>query len=860
MATAQDIQNSEKLLDLSNQLIDSINERKKTLKEINAVEQLYLSSIKLQQKLSQDITATAEKYLGYQIKSKELDKQIEAAKKQQKKSEDTFNAIEKKIIEARKKSTIEARNINTSIIKQKQELFASEQRRADLETRKQIAISKGDTRSAQYLQNRIKDEAITARFKLSEIDSLQKQLDKEVKIRDSAKETIKNEEKAKKTRIEEIAFLEKNLETRKRIEKSTGLLGAVSKSLAKVPGIGQYLNADEAITEMEKLAAEIENSEKKATSFSNRLQIGLKGASVLAKGFYENIKSPEAIFTFFIKAALTANSEVVKLGKSLGSSSEEYRENLVKAERSSNSVNVTTKNLVAAFDELVTATGYVGKFSADTLKTQIMLTKEFGLTGDEAAGVYKFSALTGKASSTINKEMVGAFAATRNSLKAGIPFKAAIAEAAKVSGALSSNFQNDPKRIAAAVVQAKALGTSLEQTAKQGEALLNFESSIENELKAELLTGRQLNLERARAAALAGDQVTLTEELVKNVGSIEEFDRMNVLQKKALAEAVGLSTDELAKQLQNQKIAQETGKSIAQVTQDQLLEEQKRQDVQSKFNAAIEKLQSLIGNLVAGPLGSFFNLLSGALNIVNEIGKALSFLAIPLKIVGGLFLAIKTSQLAIHGYQLAINSSKAVEQGLLARQMILEEGKFNLSKLNYLLQGESYRVKLAAYAVSLREIIAERAKNIATSIGNLLGKKGLLSSIGSAVMGAISAIFKGPTAFLGPFAIPIALAAGATVGAIGAKFLFAKGGIVTGEINNATVGEAGPEAIIPLNSPKADKILGNNEIPSIDLTPMISAINEVRAAVNNLMNRPVVVNMDGKQIGSSLVQSSYKMA
>ncbi len=38
-----------------------------------------------------------------------------------------------------------------------------------------------------------------------------------------------------------------------------------------------------------------------------------------------------------------------------------------------------------------------------------------------------------------------------------------------------------------------------------GESLLNFETSIENELKAELITGKQLNLERARAAALTGD-------------------------------------------------------------------------------------------------------------------------------------------------------------------------------------------------------------------------------------------------------------------------------------------------------------------------------------------------------------------
>ena len=76
MATAQDIQNSEKLLDLSNQLTDSINERKKLLKGINAEEQLFFATVKQQQKLSQDITANAEKYLGYQIKSKDLTKQI----------------------------------------------------------------------------------------------------------------------------------------------------------------------------------------------------------------------------------------------------------------------------------------------------------------------------------------------------------------------------------------------------------------------------------------------------------------------------------------------------------------------------------------------------------------------------------------------------------------------------------------------------------------------------------------------------------------------------------------------------------------------------------------------------------------
>jgi hypothetical protein len=42
---------------------------------------------------------------------------------------------------------------------------------------------------------------------------------------------------------------------------------------------------------------------------------------------------------------------------------------------------------------------------------------------------------------------------------------------------------------------------------------------------------------------------------------------------------------------------------------------------------------------------------------------------------------------------------------------------------------------------------------------------------------------------------------------------------------------------------------------------MVTAINEVKAAVKELMNRPVIVNMDSKQVGSSLVQNaSYKSA
>ena len=853
-AQQEGIQNSETLLDLSNQLIDSINERKKILKGINAEEQLYFATVKQQQKLSQDIAANAEKYLGYQIKSKDLDKQKKAITDNIAKSNKAFTdsiagqlSLEAKLKDTRRKATLDARKTTQDIIKQRNELNASEERRGVLETRKQLAIARGDQDSASYLQDRIKDEATTARNKLSQIDSLQKQLDKQTKVFNSAKEILKNGEKALKAQKEELAFLEKNLEIRKQVEKSTGLLGGMAKAASKIPGIGQYLNADEAIDEMEKLAASIEESGEKATSFENRMKIAGKGLQVLAKGAYENLKSPEAVFTFFLKAALTANDQAVKLGKSLGYGAERadaFRENLAGIERASNNLNVTTKNLVEAFGELVTATGFAYEFTEDQLVTQIKLTKQVGLTADEAAQVQRFAVLNNKTSEETYRSFLKGITASRNQLKVGIDFKATLAEAVKVSGQLAANLGNNPELIGKAIVTAKAFGMTLEQVAKSGESLLNFESSIENELKAELLTGKELNLERARAAALAGDQITLAEELNKQVGTAAEFTKMNVLQQRALADSVGMTTDELANTLRKREEAIASGKSLAQITEEEAAQALERQSVQDKFNAAVEKLQSLFGNILAGPLGSFLDMLSGALNIVNQLGNALSFLATPLQVIVGLYATLKGIQLA----SLAITKSQAIYEGMkrayVGAQVSMATG-YNAALLirRSLLAGELAKTIAisAAWAVA-NPLTALAGLAVAGTIAAGLyaltaddmvdpgyGKRTLLSPEGSIKLNDNDTVIAG-TNLLG-----------------GGK----KENALISQKENTSI--RGKEDTL---NPQKEGI----QIPQIDLTPMIAAINEVRAAVDRLYGKDQSINMDGKKVGTTLVQNSYKAA
>jgi poly-gamma-glutamate capsule biosynthesis protein CapA/YwtB (metallophosphatase superfamily) len=87
---------------------------------------------------------------------------------------------------------------------------------------------------------------------------------------------------------------------------------------------------------------------------------------------------------------------------------------------------------------------------------------------------------------------------------------------AELSAVQQLNAGRSTEEMARQVFQAKLLGASQSQLESASSSLLDFESSIGAEMEAELLTGKQLNLEAARAAALAGDQGKLAEELVKN--------------------------------------------------------------------------------------------------------------------------------------------------------------------------------------------------------------------------------------------------------------------------------------------------------------------------------------------------------
>ena len=100
-------------------------------------------------------------------------------------------------------------------------------------------------------------------------------------------------------------------------------------------------------------------------------------------------------------------------------------------------------------------------------------------------------------------------------------------------------------------IAARKLGLNMSSVVGITESLLDFETSIEKQMEASVLLGRNINLDKARQLALAGKQDQMMGEILKQVGGEAEFNKMNVIQRKALAESVGVNVEQLSRLVRN---------------------------------------------------------------------------------------------------------------------------------------------------------------------------------------------------------------------------------------------------------------------------------------------------------------------
>ena len=161
--------------------------------------------------------------------------------------------------------------------------------------------------------------------------------------------------------------------------------------------------------------------------------------------------------------------------------------------------------------------------------------------------------------------------------------------------ALSINDGGD--NLIRAAVQARKLGVEFKTVTGIADKLLDFENSIESQLKASVLLGREINLDRARQLALNNDLSGALEEVVTQVGGEAEFNELNRIQRQALADSVGVSVQELSRLVRDNANAgiQNVGNSFTDVETYQKQSLESLVKIQENTQPVGDRIAKLIG-------------------------------------------------------------------------------------------------------------------------------------------------------------------------------------------------------------------------------------------------------------------------
>ena len=267
-------------------------------------------------------------------------------------------------------------------------------------------------------------------------------------------------------------------------------------------------------------------------------------------------------FKFLKDVAFSIDEKQTNIAKSMSLSVSEstamYKQ-FKGIKKESDSVYETTKNLIKAQGSLASAFGATRGFTKEQLKDQVKLVNQMGLEAETANGLQQLAMTRGESADKSVDSIISATQALKMQTGIQLDQKAVLDEVAKTDGQLAANYKNNPGMIAKAVTQVRKLGLSLSQANKMSSSLLDFESSLAAEMEAEVMLGKDLNLNKARELALAGDAAGAAAEMRKQVGSLNDFQNLSVLQQNALAKAVGMTSDELANSLRQEENLQSLG-------------------------------------------------------------------------------------------------------------------------------------------------------------------------------------------------------------------------------------------------------------------------------------------------------------
>jgi hypothetical protein len=411
----------------------------------------------------------------------------------------------------------------------------------------------------------------------------------------------------------------------KQIEAAEGLTGTLVGKLGKLMGFNEKTQNN--IKKDAQDALKIKQEEGKLL---DGYQGKLQGLSAYAKSFGTNflksVTDPAVIFAA-IGDSLMRNSKLTnqfqtELGVSYGNALD-MRQALASSADASGDLFINSEKLQKSFFALKETTGVFFDLSSQSAETFTNLTERIGLAGAAAGNLTMLMRLQGKETEKNLENLYDSTGAMLETSKTTASVKDILGDVATSSKGLQASLSANPGALAKAAIAARELGATLSDMEGTQKSLLDFESSIAAELEAELLTGKQLNLEKARTAALNNDLATVGEELGKQGVDLASFGKMNYLQQEAMAKAMGMTRDSMGEMVLRAEMQKKSLSEIRDTMGEQAYENAKALGAQDKINAATEKLKDIFGNILQF-LTPVIDALASILGVIGFIGSILA--------------------------------------------------------------------------------------------------------------------------------------------------------------------------------------------------------------------------------------------
>jgi len=732
-------------------------------------------------------------------------------------------------------------------------------------------------------------------------------------------------------------YLDEQKRRQENINKGMGLFGRAAegaqKTLEKI-GAGEFgkaLGLDAAAAKAKEMSEKLTDGGKKSLGFFGKLRV----ATVSFGAALKSALGPIALIGLIVdaynkgkEAAQRLNEENVELSRNLGISQSTANKLMVDIKGIGASMGITGGQATAAASSIYSALDGSEKLSRKTLETFMKLNVFAGMSADSIANIQKFAKLTGEDAGKIADEMASTAQESIKANKVNISMRQVMDGVGKVSNIMKLNLKGSAVGLTEAFIQSKKLGLELSKVEDVANSLLNIEDSIAAEMEAELLTGKELNLEKAREAALNNDNKTLMTEIANQFGSIEDYQKMNRVQQEAFAKSIGMSRDGLADMLVSSKenaaantdMVSEQDKSLAAMQSMAKTSETlaAREEARANQFAKIFELLNPIVELFKeiGPLVLEFitpivetlapilkDLMTDALPVIKDIFKSIGsvigelmtslqpvFLLLAdlaktiLPLIGDLFktfapVVVDLVKMLSPLIEMLANAAKDLLPVIadLFKQLIpivADIIKQLMPIISEILNAimpllkpvldifvELAKILVPLFINYLKSImpIIQPILSIFMGIANIIsgilggdfgkvaqGLKSIAEGLINLIIGTISFLLNIPIRAINAALDFVPGFDGNTIPLVEfPKVKLAEGGIVS-KPTNALIGEAGPEAVVPLNSDKSMNI--NSKALEEKLDRLIAIVEKGGDVI-----------MDSTKVGKALMLSGYQM-